>query len=156
MTLNNTFNFHSISNFYYMILLLFFGSTFGWILNKINYLLTPYFSISCSLNDHSRLSCSSIILFLFSRFSMSWRAGSVASLQWWVIKVVSLEISYVIQLYIAGYTACLSMHVSFMVCQLKKVALSYPYGYTVCSFTREKAVQHNLINNLQILPTKPV
>ena len=40
-----------------------------------------YFSISCSLKDHSLLSCSSIIFFLFSRFSVSFKVGRVASLQ---------------------------------------------------------------------------
>lgn len=41
----------------------------------------PHFSISCSLKAHSLLSCSSIIFFLFSRFSVSFRAGRVASLK---------------------------------------------------------------------------
>ena len=50
--------------------------------NKVfqNYNIYSYFSISCSLKAHSLLSCSSIILFLNSRFSMSFRAGRVDSL----------------------------------------------------------------------------
>ena len=47
---------------------------------SINYNIYTYFSISCSLKAHSLLSCSSIILFLNSRFSMSFRAGRVDSL----------------------------------------------------------------------------
>ena len=51
-----------------------------WDQQGIPYYMYTYFSISCSLKAHSLLSCSSIILFLNSRFSMSFRAGRVDSL----------------------------------------------------------------------------
>ena len=51
-----------------------------WDQQGIPFYMYTYFSISCSLKAHSLLSCSSIILSLNSRFSMSFRAGRVDSL----------------------------------------------------------------------------